>query len=141
MPTDSGNDDAEDFLEYRSRRSNEPAVPSPSTIGDARDVGEQPERQHKSPEDSTKERIIKSSRIALKVVLIVLCLIVAVPIMGILALLFIFSGGEPAIQSAIAVVATAIFLVILATMFFKNAGIIVAAVALLLLLTISSAIF
>ena len=141
MPTDSGNDDAEDLLEYRSRRSNEPAVPSPSTTGDARDVGEQPERQHESPEGSTKERNIKSSRIALKVVLIVLCLIVAVPIMGILALLFIFSGGEPAIQSAIAVVATAIFLVILATMFFKNAGIIVAAVALLLLLTISSAIF
>jgi hypothetical protein len=103
--------------------------------GDATDIDEQTEPAIENTEAVAEERTEKWGRIALKAILIGVCLVVATPIALFLAYAAIRSGGNDWIDELIGL-GVVLLLVILATISSKKYGVAVAGFALLFLFAI-----
>ncbi len=116
------------------------SVSTHSEGGDATDIDEQTEPAIENTEAVAEERTEKWGRVALKAILIGLCLVVATPI----AIFFVYasvrSSGNDWTEELIGLGIGLIF-VILVTMNIKKGGVAVATIGLLLLVVIFSMMF
>ena len=111
-----------------------------SEVGDATDADAQPESGVENTKVAVEERTKKWGRVALKAILIGLCLVVATPIVLFFVYARVRSGGNDWAEELIGLGIGLIF-VVLVTMNIKKGGVAVATIGLLLLVVLFSMMF